>query len=81
MQHITRLFPKIRTKLGDKPTLEQIMHSGFDIKLTAEIKSKLMEAKEGDYLLVLTANDPQTGALTGLNLKVTPPRQISKETM
>lgn len=69
MEHLTRLFPKIKVNLGEVPSDETILRHGFDIKITHEIKEKICNMKVGDYLVAYPATD-ETGNLVGINLKL-----------
>lgn len=69
LNHLTRLFPKIKINLNQKPSNEEILKHGFDIKITQEIKDKLNNLNIGDYLVVYPKQDEFNGQLIGLNLK------------
>lgn len=70
MLHLTRLFPRIRVQLGEKPTVADIVAKGFDFKLTAEILERIStNCQVGDYLTAYPATDEQ-GNIIGLNLKL-----------
>lgn len=69
MRNITRLFPKLRVQVGEKPTSEKVLQYGFDIKVTPEIVTRLSEIKVGEYLVAYPTSD-KDGVLVGVNLKV-----------
>lgn len=46
LKQITRVFPKIKVSLGQQPTNQEILSQGFDIKLTEDIRQKLISLLE-----------------------------------